>query len=754
MPRKGASGSRPVGIDVRTGLVLRLRRVIGRGGWPGPDLAGPQLRQPGARLAALDRHHRVHQPQPLERVPGVPDLAVEQRGQVLLHVGPGERGAAEHHRPAPGHVPRVQLGQVVPHHHGRLDQQAGHPDDVRAVLLGRCDDGRDGLLDPDVDDVVAVVGQDDVDQVLADVVHVALDRGEHDLALALLAALLHVRLEVSHRRLHHLGGGQHERQLHLPRAEQLADRLHAVKQHVVDDLQGGPLGQPRVQVGLEPGPLAVDDPPLQPLPQRQRGQFGGAARLELGRVHPLEQIEQPGQRIVALAPPVVDQVERHLTLLIRYPGDRHDPRRVHDGGVQPGAHAFGQEDGVEHRPGGGLEPERDVRDTQGGLDVRIAALQLGDRLDGLDAVAPGLLLPGGNGERQAVDDDVLDPHPPVAGQILDQPLGDGDLPLSGPRLAALVDGKRDHGGTVLAHQRHDPGDARVGPVAVLVVDRVDDRATAGQLQPGLDHGRLGRVEDQRQGRGGGEPARDLSHVGDAVPAHVVHAHVEQVRAVPGLGPCDPHAILEPALEHRITEGLGPVGVGPLADGQERGVLPERHVLVERGHAGLAARPAPGEPAVRYAVRQHGDVLRGGAAAAAHQGQAELPGEPVVGIRELRRGQRVARAVRGEDGQAGVRLAGDRDAGVRGQVAQVLAHLAGTGGAVKPDHVDAERLQRGQRRADLAAEQHRPGCLDRDLGDDQRVRGQFGYGSPGPDDGRLGLQQVLAGLDDQRVGTAA
>ena len=270
-----------------------------------------------------------------------------------------------------------------------------------SLLLGRRQDGRDGLLDADVHDVVAVVGQDDVDQVLADVVHVALDRGEHDLALALLAALLHVRLEVGHRRLHHLGGGQHERQLHLPRAEQLADRLHAVQQHVVDDLQGGPLGQRSVQVGLEPGPLAVDDPPLQPLPQRQRGQFGGAARLELGRVHPFEQLEQPGQRIVALPAPVVDEVERHLPLLVGYPGDRHDPRRVHDRGVQPGADALGQEDGVEHGPGGGLEPERHVRDAERRLDVRIAALQLGDRLDGLDPVAPGLLLPGGDGERQA-----------------------------------------------------------------------------------------------------------------------------------------------------------------------------------------------------------------------------------------------------------------------------------------------------------------------------------------------------------------
>jgi hypothetical protein len=75
-------------------------------------------------------------------------------------------------------------------------------------------------------------------------------------------------------------------------------------------------------------------------------------------------------------------------------------------------------------------------------------------------------------------------------------------------------------------------------------------------------------------------------------------------------------------------------------------------------------------------------------------------------------------------------------------------------ACAADHVDAERLQRGECRADLGAKQHRPGRLDRDLGDDQRVRGQLGHGPLRPDNGRLGLQQILARLDDQRVGAAA
>ena len=135
--------------------------------------------------------------------------------------------------------------------------------------LGRLDELGDRHLDPEVVHLVAVVGQDDVDEVLADVVDVALDGAEHDPALAAGVGLLHVRLEVGHRRLHRLGRLQHERQLHLAGAEQLADHLHPVEQHVVDDRQRRPpAGQGLVEVGLEAVAVAVDDAGLEPLLDR------------------------------------------------------------------------------------------------------------------------------------------------------------------------------------------------------------------------------------------------------------------------------------------------------------------------------------------------------------------------------------------------------------------------------------------------------------------------------------------------------
>ncbi|MFN8146942.1 MAG: PAC2 family protein [Candidatus Nanopelagicales bacterium] len=84
---------------------------------------------------------------------------------------------------------------------------------------------------------------------------------------------------------------------------------------------------------------------------------------------------------------------------------------------------------------------------------------------------------------------------------------------------------------------------------------------------------------------------------------------------------------------------------------------------------------------------------------------------------------------------------------------MLAHLGRTGGAVQADHVDAERLERRERGADLGPDQHRARRLDGDLDDDGYVDAGRRDRAPGADRGRLGLQQVLGRLDEDRVGAA-
>lgn len=147
------------------------------------------------------------------------------------------------------------------------------------------------------------------------------------------------------------------------------------------------------------------------------------------------------------------------------------------------------------------------------------------------------------------------------------------------------------------------------------------------------------------------------------------------------------------------------------------------------------------------------MLGGGAAAAADEREAVLAYEGLLGVGEFRRRERVVGAVAAEDRQARVGHAGQLNARVAGQVAQVLAHLGRSGGAVQPDHVDAERFQRGERGADLRAEQHGAGRLDRHRHDERDLVPGRLHGPAGGQDGGLGLQQVLGGLHQQRVGAA-
>ena len=64
----------------------------------------------------------------------------------------------------------------------------------------------DRLLNPEIDHAIAVIRQDNIDEILADVVHVAFHGGEDHGSLACRGALLfHERFEKAHRRFHRFG---------------------------------------------------------------------------------------------------------------------------------------------------------------------------------------------------------------------------------------------------------------------------------------------------------------------------------------------------------------------------------------------------------------------------------------------------------------------------------------------------------------------------------------------------------------------
>ena len=113
------------------------------------------------------------------------------------------------------------------------------PEDVGLVLVEGVEELVGVGVDAEVDDLEAGALEHHPDEVLADVVDVALDRADDDLADRLGAGLGEQRAEDLHAGLHRVGGEQdlgHEQDAV---AEVDADDLHAGHERVVEDLRGG-----------------------------------------------------------------------------------------------------------------------------------------------------------------------------------------------------------------------------------------------------------------------------------------------------------------------------------------------------------------------------------------------------------------------------------------------------------------------------------------------------------------------------------
>src|SRR5690606_21487209 len=215
---------------------------------------------------------------------------------------------------------------------------------------------------PHVDDLEVGALEHDRHDVLADVVDVALDRGDPHPALAayiaaggrdLLALGLDVGNQVGDRLLHHPGGLHDLGQEHLAGPEQVADYAHAVHQRTFDDLDRAPatgldrlprlLGVLDHEVGD-----AVDHGVREALAHRQP-RPGRAAPVEdrslrrRAALQPRGGLDQPLGRV---GTPVEDDV---LDELAQVGGDvvvHADHSRVDDAHREAGADRVVEKDGV------------------------------------------------------------------------------------------------------------------------------------------------------------------------------------------------------------------------------------------------------------------------------------------------------------------------------------------------------------------------------------------------------------------------
>ena len=213
----------------------------------------------GDGFAAFAGHDFVHEAEPFERIAGVVDVARVNVVQVVLNIAAGECRAAEDDGDVGG-VLGVHFLQVFLHHHGGFHQEPGHAHHVGVVFPGGGDDGGDGLFDADVDDVVAVVAEDDIDQVFTDVVDVAFDGGNnHGAFVAGVVGCLHVVFEVGDGVFHGFGGLEDKGELHLAGAEEFAHGFHAAEEVLVDDVDGGFFGHGGIKVGFDAGFFPINN---------------------------------------------------------------------------------------------------------------------------------------------------------------------------------------------------------------------------------------------------------------------------------------------------------------------------------------------------------------------------------------------------------------------------------------------------------------------------------------------------------------
>ena len=230
------------------------------------------------------------------------------------------------------------------------DEQRREPDRVGLVVDGGIDDPLDRDLLAEVDDRVAVVGQDRVDQRLADVVDVAEHGRDHDRALGVALDPVEVVLELGDRPLHHLRRLEDERQDQLAGAELVADLLHRRQQDRVQGRDRADLLDRAVDPVLHPLLLAAQDVEVQGLlGLHALGRVAGCLRLFLGSLG-LEVRDELLERVLGA---VEDQVVGQRALELGDLPVGGDVVGVDHRQVEPRLDAVVQEDRVEDRAGAG-----------------------------------------------------------------------------------------------------------------------------------------------------------------------------------------------------------------------------------------------------------------------------------------------------------------------------------------------------------------------------------------------------------------
>mmetsp|Transcript_17649 Transcript_17649/g.35511 ORF Transcript_17649/g.35511 Transcript_17649/m.35511 type:complete len:622 (+) Transcript_17649:965-2830(+) len=394
--------------------------------------------------------------------------------------------------------------------------QARAAEDVSLVVNARLQDVAGVAHHADVNNGVVVAAEHDADDILTNVVHVALDSGHEDNTLALLLdrslstglarrrrlvlLLLHERQQVGHCLLHHTGRLDHLRQEHLAGAEKVADHVHARHEWSLNHLKIGLEHVTRLlSVLLDELSDALHKSVGEALIDRlaaplERVLFLGGAASCLSSIPALFLLLSKLEKALDMLT-VGRLVKDHLldvaahglgNVLVDGHGASVDNAHGHadvDGVVE--------EDGMDSltQVGEATEAEGQVGDTAGNLCARKV---LDDPLGGADeilAIVVVLRKASGDGEDVGVEDDVvLGELHTVRDEDVVRTLAHAYLVFEAGSLAGLVESHDNHRCAVALDELSLLDELLL---ALLERDRVDNALALAALEASLDNVELG-----------------------------------------------------------------------------------------------------------------------------------------------------------------------------------------------------------------------------------------------------------------------
>mmetsp|Transcript_7282 Transcript_7282/g.22028 ORF Transcript_7282/g.22028 Transcript_7282/m.22028 type:complete len:1134 (+) Transcript_7282:306-3707(+) len=664
--------------------------------------------------------------------------------------------------------------------------EAAQAEDVGLVFPARVQDALARAHDAKVDDLPVVAPEHHGDDVLADVVHVTLHRGDDEGAHTVVIArgdtvalrdkallFLHKGDQMRDGLLHHARRLDDLRKEHLARAEEVADGAHAVHKRALDDVE-----RPRIVPGharlLGVTHHELVDTLNQRVAEAARhvhvAPTGALSCRSLDHSALLAQHAGLGLRIkgcgvfehtlrgvvAAVEHEVLDVAEQLLVDVLVLVLDA--VRGIDNAHI----HARGAGVVQEHRVARtahrlvAAEAERQVGHAARDLGARADALDLARGVDEVDSVVVVLRHARANRQDVRVEDDVLRVEAYLLDENAVRALAHAHLLLARRSLAVLVEGHHHHGAAVrLDH-------ARVLEellLSALERDRVYDGLALAALDAALHHVELGRVDHEGVLRRLGvrhQQVDELGHRADGLDEAVVDVDVDDVRAHLHLLHGDAERLVPITVDDGLLEDARARDVAALADVHEgRAHVGQARLVVERLQAreahdrldavGRTRRVALGQ------VDHRLDVLERGAAAA-----ADAVEDAILHERTDLLGELVALLVVAAHGvgQARVRVAEDVAVRAAAQVLDVRLHVARAQRAVQADSQRLVVRQRVPERLVGLPRERAPRVVDDGARhEDGDPRALVGEELVDREERRLGVERVEDRFDQEEVDAA-